>query len=312
MKSEVTTLEELLKTNRTPGERDAADRTTRKAIITGGDTGIGRYAALALAEDGCDVAFTYAHHEEDAKLTAEGIRHFGRRAYFTKMDLTDPLAANQAIDQLVGQLGGLDIFVSNAGKMTMKRFPHLELKDLQDLFNVNCFGAVVATQRATRHLLGLSPDGNESTIDEIAHTARKVLTGKETSPRKTPGRIIVVTSVHEHVASPMDTTYTMTKHALGGFIKCAAFALAGTNVTVNGVRPGEIATPMNDMGPEEAFENDRRFIPSKRTGHPTEIASIIRYLASDDTNFINGVSYDVGGGMSIGEPMAQEMYQKTM
>ena len=61
---------------------------------------------------------------------------------------------------------------------------------------------------------------------------------------------------------------------------------------------------MNDMGPEEAFDNDRKFIPSGRTGHPTEIASLIRYLASDDTNFINGVSYDVGGGMSIGEPMA--------
>ena len=312
MKSEVTTLEELLKTNRTPGARQAEKRGIRKAIVTGGDTGIGRYTALALAEDGCDVALTYAHHEEDAQLTAEGIRHFGRKAYFVKMDLTDPMNANQAIDSMVEQLGGLDVYVNNAGKMTMNRFPHLELKDMQDLFNVNTFGAVIATQRATRHMLGLAPDGNESTMDEIAHTARKVLTGKETTPRETPGRIIIVTSVHEHVASPMDTTYTMTKHALGGFIKCAAFALGGTNITVNGVRPGEIATPMNDMGPEDAFKNDRKYIPSKRTGHPTEIASIIRYIASDDTNFVNGVSYDVGGGMSIGEPMAQEMYQKAV
>ncbi|NJC26347.1 SDR family oxidoreductase [Neolewinella antarctica] len=310
MKSEVTTLEELLETNRTPGSRMAEGRTIRKAIITGADTGIGRYTAMALAEDGCDIGFTYAHHEEDAKLTAEAVRHFGRKVFYTKMDLTNPASANQAIDHLVGELGGLDIFFNNAGKMTMKRFPHLELADIQDLFNVNTFGAVMAVQRATRHMLGLDPDGNESTMDEIAHTARKVVTGNETAPRETPGRIIVCTSVHEHIASPVDTIYTMTKHALGGFIKCAAFALGGTNITINGVRPGEISTPMNDAHPEDSLEQKRKFIPSKRPGHPTEIAAMVRYLASDASSYSNGVSYDVGGGMSIGEPMASEMYQK--
>ena len=312
MKSEVTTLEELLATNRTPGARMDEGRRVRKAIITGADTGIGRYTALALAEDGCDIAFTYAHHPEDAELTAKAVRHFGRECYVHQMDLTDPQSAPAVIDAMVADLGGLDIFVSNAGKMTLKTFPELEYQDMTDLFNVNCFGAVLAVQQGARHMLGVDPDGNKSTIEEIAERARKALTGKLATPRDLPGRIIVVTSVHEHVASPVDTTYTMTKHALGGFIKCAAYALGGTNVTVTGVRPGEIATPMNDMGPEEAFENTRKFLPTPRTGHPTEIASMIRYLAGNDTNFINGVSYDVGGGMSIGEPMAQEAYQQAV
>ena len=103
----------------------------------------------------------------------------------------------------------------------------------------------------------------------------------------------------------------MTKHALGGFIKCAAFALAGTNVTINGVRPGEIATPLNDMHPED-IDNDRPYLTVRRSGHPTEIASMVRYLASDETSFINGMSYDVDGGMAIGEPMSQEMYQQMV
>lgn len=291
--------------------RDVDNRRLRKAIITGGDSGIGRYTALALAQDNCDVAITYAHHPEDAELTAEAVRHYGRKCYVHHLDLSDPKNAEAAIDTMVNDLGGLDIFFNNSGIMGMQQFPNLELSDLQEMFRINAFGAVMAIQRATRHMLSIDPDGNESSIDEIARTARKVLTGKSTSPRDTPGRIIINTSVHEHIASPADTVYTMTKHALGGFIKCAAYALAGTNITINGVRPGEIATPLNDMHPED-IDNDRPYLTVRRSGHPTEIASMVRYLASDETSFINGMSYDVDGGMTIGEPMSQEMYQQMV
>ena len=75
---------------------------------------------------------------------------------------------------------------------------------------------------------------------------------------------------------------------------------------------GEIATPLNDMGPEDATDNDRPEVPTPRTGHPTEIASIIRYLASDETGFINGASYDVDGGMVVGGAMSQGMYRKAV
>ena len=309
--SKITDLQELLDSNVAPGKRDVDPNRLRRAIITGGDSGIGRYTALALAQDNCDVAITYAHHREDAELTAQAVRHYGRQCYVHHLDLSMPENAIAAVDAMVEDLGGLDIFFSNAGKMGMQQFPNLELSDIDDMFRVNTFGAVLAMQRATRYLLGMDPDGNRSKFDEISTMARKVLTGKVASPRKTPGRIIVNTSVHEHIASPADTVYTMTKHALGGFIKCAAYALAGTNVTINGVRPGEIATPLNDMHPEK-IDNDRPYLTVRRTGHSTEIASMVRYLASDEAAFINGMSYDVDGGMTIGEPMSQEMYQKMV
>ncbi|MCP9236317.1 SDR family oxidoreductase [Lewinella sp. JB7] len=312
MKSEITSVDELLESITPPGARQADPGRIRKAIVTGGDTGIGRYTALALAKDGCDVAFTYAHHREDADVTAEAIRRLGRKAYVHHMDLSMPENALPAVDAMVKDLGGIDIFVNNAGAMTMKRFPELELSDLDHLFRINTFGAVLAIQRATRYMLGMDPDGNTSTFDDIAHMARKVVTGEISSPRKTPGRIVVISSVHEHAASPLDTVYTMTKHALGGFIKCAAFALAGTNITINGVRPGEIATPMNDEHPEKATDTDRKFLPARRVGHPSEIASMVRYLASDEAEYCNGLSYDVDGGFSIGEPMVMEGYQKAV
>ena len=312
MKSEVTTLDELLDTLTPPGSRDVPAGRIRNAIVTGGDSGIGRYTAIALAQDGCDVAITYAHHREDAELTAEAVRRQGRRAVVQHMDLNDPQVAGPAVDAMVRELGGLDIFVNNAGEMEMKVFPDIELADLQQMFNVNTFGAVLAMQRAVRYMLGLDAEAEESKFEEIAAMARKVVTGKVTSPRKTPGRLIVITSVHEHIASPVDTVYTMTKHALGGFIKCAAYALAGTNVTVNGVRPGEITTPMNDAHPEDSLSTTRKYVPVKRPGHPAEIASMVRYLASDETAFINGASFDVDGGLSVGGPMASEGYQKAV
>ena len=313
MESDVKNLSELLETLTPPGCRDVDPDRVRKAIVTGGSTGLGRYIAIALAQDGCDVAITYAHNRDDAELTAEAVHHFGRACVIQQMDLETPEHAEPAIDEMVDQLGGLDIYVNNAGAMIQQRMPDIDLAEMQRLFNINTFGAVLGTQRALRHMLDMTPDPDEAgMVERATQSARWLVSGNEVAPKKTPGRIILVTSTHEKVASPADTVYTMTKHALGGFIKCAAFAMAGTNVTINGVRPGEIATPMNNMHPEEGEDQNRPSLPSKRSGHPAEIASLVRYIASDDTGFINGCSYDIGGGLSIGEPMAMGMYRKAV
>ena len=319
MNSEVTSLDELLRTAIAPGSRGVDPKRTRRAIVTGSSTGIGRYTAIALAQDGCDVGITYAHDSsaEDAELTAQAVRHFGRKAVVEQADFKDPTVAPAMVDRMVEALGGLDVYVSNAGKMVMQRFPRVELETLEEVFRVNTFAALLGCQRAMQHLLGTAMDREpETKLGEMAESAVQAVGEKigaaPIKDRETPGRIIVVTSVHEHVASPIDTAYTMTKHALGGFIECAAFETVGKNVTVNGIRPGAIATPMNSMGPEDALDSDAPLLPTSRVGHPAEIADAVRFLASDAASYINGQSYDVDGGLSIGAPMAMGMYRKAV
>ena len=306
-KSEITDVDELLRSAVPPDAR-GPDR-TRRAIVTGGDTGIGRYIALALAADGCDVAFTYAHHENDAQVTAEAIRKLGRRAVVHQMDLEQPEHAEIAVDHMVDQLGGLDIFVNNAGTMITQVVPDIDLAAMEKLFRVNTFGAVLGVQRALRHMLDIEDEDKADVLTRTKDAARKLITGRVAKPRDTPGRVIIITSTHEHVASPVDTVYTMTKHALGGLVKCGAFSTAGLNITVNALAPGEIATPINGMHPDDGLKADRDDLPAKRAGHPTEIADAVRFLASDASSFINGVSYDVDGGLAIAEPMAMAMYR---
>ncbi len=267
---------------------------SRKAIITGGSTGIGRATAVTLAKAGYDVAITYVNGEDEAKHTAKDVEALGRRCVIKQLDLSSPETANPCVDEMVDELGGLDVMVSNAGMMVQQKIPHIDLETTYKIFNVNTFGAMMAIQRSVKHLL---PNG----IDGPA--------------RETPGRIIVVTSVHEQIANPNDTLYTMTKHALGGLVKCLSLDLSPLNVTVNAVAPGEIATPMNNMSAEDIADAKRPAIPVRRPGYPDEVASVIEFLASEKSGFVTGSRWTVDGGYEAAAPLAasgfREIYLKS-
>ena len=262
---------------------------TRKAIITGGSTGIGRATAVMLAKSDYDVAITYASSNHEAEKTKRMVEAEGQQCVVRQLDLTDPETAIPCVDEMVDQLGGLDVVVSNAGMMVNRKMPDIDLKTTNQIFNVNTFGAMLVVQRAVHHLLPGGMDGE---------------------PRKAPGRVIFVTSVHEAIASPVDTLYTMTKHALGGLVKCLALDLSPLNVTVNSVAPGEIATPMNDMEPADYDNLDRPAIPARRAGHPDEVASVVRFLASEESGFVTGVRWPVDGGFEAATPLAASGYRK--
>lgn len=260
----------------------------RKAIITGGSTGIGRATAIAMARAGHDVAITYAHGQDEAQRTCEMVQAEGRVCVVKRLDLSDPKTANPVVDEMVGELGGLDVFVNNAGMMVNRTVPDLEMETAQQIFNVNTIGATLAIQRAVHHMLPNGLDGD---------------------PKSTPGRIIVVTSVHESIASPVDTLYTMTKHALGGLVKCLALHLTPLNITVNSVAPGEIATPMNDMDPSDAKGSRREAIPVRRVGHPDEVAAVINFLAGKQAGFVTGARWPIDGGFEAAAPLAASAFR---
>lgn len=210
------------------------------------------------------------------------------------LDLSDPASVDGCVDEMVDDLGGLDVVVNNAGMMVRQKLPEVNLETARKIFDVNVIGAVLFIRRCSEHLL---PDG---------------LNGK---PRPTPGRIIVITSVHERIANPADTLYTMTKHALGGMVKCLALDLSPLNVTVNAVAPGEIATPMNDMpsggiASGESELPERPAIPVRRVGSAAEVASVVDFLAGPDSAFVTGASWSVDGGFEAAAPLAAGSFRE--
>ncbi len=241
------------------------------AIITGSDSGIGKATAVELARRGHDVGITYSRDEEGAQATAEEVRSLGRRAEVRHLDLTQADAVQPAVDELAEALGGLDVLVNNAGTGAGTPFLELELAEWRDVLEVDLTGALLTAQAAAR---------------------RMVASG-------TRGRIVNVTSVHEHVPLDGATPYVVAKHGLGGLTKMMALELAEHGITVNSVAPGEIATPMTGAEDADPRDEQRPGVPVGRVGDAREVAHLIAYLASPDASYTTGASYVVDGGMLL-------------
>ena len=241
------------------------------AIITGSDSGIGRATAVELARRGQDVGITYSRDEEGAQGTAEEVRSLGRRAEVRHLDLTQADAVQPAIDELAEALGGVDVLVNNAGTGHSTPLLELELAEWRDVLEVDLTGALLTAQAAAR---------------------RMVASG-------TRGRIVNVTSVHEHVPLDGATPYVVAKHGLGGLTKMMALELAEHGITVNSVAPGEIATPMTGAEDADPRDEQRPGVPAGRVGDAREVAHLIAYLASPEASYTTGASYVVDGGLTL-------------
>jgi NAD(P)-dependent dehydrogenase (short-subunit alcohol dehydrogenase family) len=241
------------------------------AIVTGSDSGIGKACAVALARRGHDVGITYSRDEEGAQATAEEVGSHGRRAVVRHLDLTCSADVQPAIAALAGELGGLDVLVNNAGTGATTPFLGLELGEWRDVLEVNLTGAFLAAQAAARQMVGSG----------------------------TRGRIVNVTSVHEHVPLEGATPYVVSKHGLGGLTKSMALELAQHGITVNSVAPGEIATPMTGQEDEDPRTKHRPGIPVGRPGDAREVAELVAYLASPDAGYTTGASYVIDGGLLL-------------
>jgi NAD(P)-dependent dehydrogenase (short-subunit alcohol dehydrogenase family) len=241
------------------------------AIITGSDSGIGKATAVALARRGHDIGITYSRDRDGAEATAEEVRAHDRRAEVRHLDLTETAAVQATIDHLADALGRLDILVNNAGSGAATPFLEIDLAEWRDVLEVDLTGAFLTSQAAARRMV----------------------------ENRTGGRIVNVTSVHEHVPLNGSTPYVVSKHGLGGLTKSMALELAEHGITVNPVAPGEIATPMTGQEDEDPRGRQRPGVPIGRPGDAREVAELIAFLASPEAGYTTGASYVVDAGMLL-------------
>jgi NAD(P)-dependent dehydrogenase (short-subunit alcohol dehydrogenase family) len=242
----------------------------RLAIVTGSDSGIGQATAQLLASEGFDVGLTFHTDEEGVRETARGIEERGQRAYVERLEAAAP-DAGDVVDRLAGRLGGLGVLVNVAGTGHSSKALDLDLETWRHVLATDLDGPFLIAQRAARILVDAGRGG----------------------------RIVNVTSVHEHVPRLGAAAYCSAKAGLGMLTKVLALELAEHGITVNSVAPGEIATEMTGLDESEAFSQERPGNPVGRPGHVTEVASVIAFLASPRSSYVTGSSYAVDGGLML-------------
>ncbi|MFA9445318.1 SDR family oxidoreductase [Egicoccus sp. AB-alg6-2] len=243
----------------------------RTAIVTGASSGIGKATAVVLAEAGYDVGLTYSANEDGARETAQEIEELGRRAFVAQLDLSYPQRGPDVVAGLVEQLGHLDVLVNNAGEGSGTPFLEQGLDEWRRVLDVDLTGAFLVMQAAARHMV----------------------------ERGQGGRIVAVTSVHEHVPLVESSAYCAAKGGLGLLLKVMALELGEHGITVNAVAPGEIATKMTGQHDEQPEPGSRPGLAITRPGDAFEIAHAVRYLASPEASYTTGASLNVDGGLLL-------------
>jgi len=242
----------------------------KKAVITGGDSGIGRAVALAFAREGADVLISYLDEHSDAEETVKVVEEAGRKGISVAGDIGDPAHCREVIERAVDELGRLDILVNNAAfQMT-----HESLEDIPD----DEWGYTFRTN-----------------VEAMFHLAKAAV------PHMAPGSSIIgSSSVNSDMPSPTLAPYAATKAAIANFTASLAQLLGERGIRVNSVAPGPIWTPLIPATmPPEKVANFGTDTPLGRPGQPVELAPVYVLLASDEGSYVSGARIAVTGGTPI-------------
>jgi NAD(P)-dependent dehydrogenase (short-subunit alcohol dehydrogenase family) len=242
----------------------------KKAIITGGDSGIGRAVALAYAREGADVLISYYNEDEDARETQRLVEAAGRKAVLMPGDIKDPAHCRAIVDRAVKEFGRVDILVNNAAhQATFTDIGEISDEEWDITFRTNIHAMFYLVKAAVPHM----PEGSA---------------------------IINTTSVNADTPSPQLLAYATTKGAIQNFTGGLAQLLAEKGIRVNCVAPGPIWTPLiPSTMPSEKVKEFGSQVPMKRPGQPKELASAYVMLAEPDSSYVSGATIAVTGGKPI-------------
>jgi NAD(P)-dependent dehydrogenase (short-subunit alcohol dehydrogenase family) len=242
----------------------------KAAIITGGDSGIGRAVAIAFAREGADVLIAYLNEDDDARETARWVEEAGRKAVLLSGDITDPAHCKEIVDRAVQEFGRLDVLVNNAAyQMSYPSLEEISDEEWNKTFDTNIGAMFRITRAAVKHMK--------------------------------PGAAIVnTTSINADKPNPNLIAYAATKGAIQNFTAGLAQLLAEKGIRANCVAPGPIWTPLiPSTMPPEKVEQFGKQVPMKRPGQPAELAAAYVMLASDEASYISGATIAVTGGAPI-------------
>lgn len=240
------------------------------ALITGAGRGIGRAIAIALAKEGAEVVINYNDSEERAKEVKQTIEENGGKASIYKCNVSDFVACEAMIKDIVKEYGHLDILVNNAGITKDGLIMKMKEEDFDSVLNVNLKG----------------------TFNTIRHSARQML-------KQRSGKIINISSVSGILGNVGQANYAASKAGVIGLTKTMARELGSRGITVNAIAPGFVDTEMTEVLSEEIRENACKQIILGRFGKPEDIANTAVFLASDKADYITGQVISVDGGMNV-------------
>tara|TARA_R110002110_G_scaffold146347_5_gene336299 strand:+ start:1200 stop:2048 length:849 start_codon:yes stop_codon:yes gene_type:complete len=241
------------------------------ALITGGDSGIGRATAVLYAQEGAKIAIVYRDEDTDAEKTKDLIEAEGSEAILLRGDIGQKAFCKDAVQQTVDQFGTIDILVNNAGEQHAQEDPEdIDEDQIERTFRTNIFGTIFMTQLSLPHM-------------------------------KEGGRIICVTSVTAFKGQDLLIDYTSTKGAILAFVRAMSSKLAPKGILVNGVAPGPIWTPLIPASfPPDKVESFGENTPLGRPGQPNEVAPALLFLACEDSSYMTGQVLHPNGGTLVG------------
>src|SRR5690625_1172191 len=240
----------------------------KNALVTGASRGIGRAIALELARHGANVAINYAGNKTSARSVVTEIENMNRKSFHIQADVANESEVKQMVKQTNDTFGSIDILVNNAGITKDNLLMRMKEEEFDQVINTNLKGVFLCMKTVARFMM-----------------------------KQRQGKIVNVASIVGVRGNPGQANYVAAKSGVIGMTKSTAQELASRNIHVNAVAPGFIATDMTDVLTDEQRETILSMVPLARLGNPEDVAKVVRFLASSDSDYMTGQTLHIDGGM---------------